>query len=58
MTKAANRPPEGLEKLEPVVMPDAITERTGGRRIQIITGGRILVIRSDDIIHTHWEDEE
>lgn len=59
MTLPENRKPEGLEKNEPVKLPDALVELTGIRRVQIISGGRMLVITTNGrTLRTRWENEE
>ena len=58
MTLPENRKPEGLEKNEPVVAGKAIIEQTGKKRVQILIDGKLLVLRSEGNIYTHWEDED
>lgn len=59
MTNFENRPEEALEKHDVQVFnEEVILERTGGHRVILITGGKRLVFRSHNRIHTHWEDED
>lgn len=57
MTIRTNRPPAALEKNEPVVADKTIIEQTGKKRVQILIDGKMLVLRSEGNIYTHWEDE-
>lgn len=59
MTLPENRKPEGLEKNQvKVIDGEVLIERVSARRIHLIHGGKRLVLRSKDLIHAHWEDEE